>query len=128
MEAVGLDAGGFTAAICKGLEDREIEGVIAYDRPSHKKGYLYKKDFIYSESTDTYLCPHGQPLVYSTTNREGYREYKSTGSVAVVGKAHCQGGAGPLRSRVRWVKPIVASTLRSSCFQRVNALPRCKER
>ena len=44
VRAVGLDAGYFTAGIAKGLEDREIEGVIGYRRPTHRKGYLRKKD------------------------------------------------------------------------------------
>ncbi|MCX7546323.1 IS5/IS1182 family transposase, partial [Marinicella sp. S6413] len=39
--AVGLDAGYFTASICKGIEDRKLYGVISYRRPNHKKGYFY---------------------------------------------------------------------------------------
>ena len=77
VEAVGLDAGYFTSAICKGLEDREIFGAIAYRTPNHRKGYFYKKDFVYDRELDCYRCPGGQELKYSTTNREGYREYKS---------------------------------------------------
>jgi len=37
---VGLDAGYFTAAICHGLEERGLYGVIGYRRPSKLKGYL----------------------------------------------------------------------------------------
>jgi transposase len=77
VEAVGLDAGYFTAAICKGIEDRDIYGVIGYRRPTHRKGYFYKKDYVYDREMDCYLCPGGQALQYSTTSREGYREYKS---------------------------------------------------
>ncbi|HEX9861362.1 MAG TPA: IS1182 family transposase [Nitrospirota bacterium] len=77
VEAVGLDAGYFTPAICKGLEDRDIFGAIAYRTPNHKKGYFYKKDFVYDNENDSYLCPGGRTLKYSTTSREGYREYKS---------------------------------------------------
>ncbi len=77
VKAVGLDAGYFTPAICKGLEDREIFGAIAYRTPNHKKGYFYKKDFIYDSGLDCYRCLGGQDLKYSTTNRSGYREYKS---------------------------------------------------
>ncbi len=32
VEAMGLDAGYYTAAICKGIEDRGISGVLAYSR------------------------------------------------------------------------------------------------
>ena len=76
-EAVGLDAGYFTAGICKGLEDREIYGAIAYRRPNHIKGYLRKSDYSYDTETDCYTCPKGCILRYRTTDRLGYRHYAS---------------------------------------------------
>ncbi|WP_241697650.1 IS1182 family transposase [Mariprofundus sp. NF] len=75
--AVGLDAGYMNAPICKGLEDREIYGVIGYRRPNHIKGRLYKRDYIYDVEADVYRCPNGKVLTYRTTNRNGYREYRS---------------------------------------------------
>lgn len=75
--AVGLDAGYMSAPICKGLEDRDIYGVIGYRRPNHIKGRLYKRDYIYDEKADVYRCPNGEILTYRTTNRMGYREYRS---------------------------------------------------
>jgi len=77
VEAVGLDAGYDTAAICKGLEERKIYGVIGYHRPTHRQGYFHKRDYTYYRKPDHYVCPAGQVLTYSTTNRWGYREYKS---------------------------------------------------
>lgn len=77
VEAAGLDAGYMTAPICKGLEDRQIYGVIGYRRPTHREGYLRKRDFHYDCVQDGYRCPGGQILPYRTTNREGYREYRS---------------------------------------------------
>lgn len=77
VQAVGLDAGYMTAPICKGLDDREIYGVIGYRRPTHREGYLRKRDFHYDAHQDGYRCPGGQLLSYRTTNREGYREYRS---------------------------------------------------
>ena len=77
VEAVGLDAGYDTAAICKGLEERKIYGVIGYRRPTHRQGYFRKHDYHYYRKPDQYVCPAGQTLTYSTTNRIGYREYKS---------------------------------------------------
>lgn len=77
VEAVGLDAGYFTAAICKGLEDRGLFGAISYRRPSHKKGYFYKREYIFDAEKDEYICPAGTRLIYKTTNREGYRHYQS---------------------------------------------------
>jgi len=77
VAAVGLDAGYFTAGICKGLEDRDIYGAIAYRRPNHIKGYLRKSDYTYDSATDCYLCPEGCTLDYRTTDRNGYRHYAS---------------------------------------------------
>jgi len=77
IEAVGLDAGYFTAGICHGLEQREIVGVIGYSRPTHKKGSFPKRAFIYEPDRDAYRCPAGQLLPYRTTSREGYRQYHS---------------------------------------------------
>lgn len=77
VEAVGLDAGYHTAALCQGLEERDIYGVIGYRRPTHKKGYFYKREYVYDTKADVYICPAEQRITYNTTNRQGYREYKS---------------------------------------------------
>ncbi len=77
IQAVGVDSGYNTAAICKGLADRNIYGVMPYKRPMGRPGMIKKRDFIYDEHYDCYLCPEGQVLNYSTTNREGRNEYKS---------------------------------------------------
>lgn len=76
-DAVGLDAGYKTPAICRGLELRAIAGVIGYRRPSKKDGYLPKRDYVYDADSDSYTCPAGQVIPYRTTNRNGYREYHS---------------------------------------------------
>ena len=78
---VGLDAGYNTAAICHGLVDRQINGVVGYKRPHSPKGRLKRRQFSYDAETDSYRCPEGQVLAYATTNRVGYREYKSTPSL-----------------------------------------------
>jgi transposase len=83
--AVGLDAGYFTPAICKGLNERDIYGVIGYRRPNHREGYFYKRDYVYDRAQDVYLCPNGERLAYRTTNRQGYREYASSPTQC----AHC---------------------------------------
>ena len=75
---VGLDAGYNTAAVCHGLVQRGIAGVVGYKRPHGPKGRLKRRHFHYDAQRDAYRCPQGQWLVYSTTNRLGYREYKSS--------------------------------------------------
>lgn len=77
VQAVGLDAGYFTPTVCQGLEDRGVAGVMGYRTPNHKPGTFYKRQYLYDAYRDEYLCPQGQSLPYSTTNRLGYREYKS---------------------------------------------------
>lgn len=77
VQAVGLDAGYFTPAICQGLENRGITGVMGYRTPNHKPGTFFKRAYEYDAYRDEYICPQGQPLRYSTTSRQGYREYKS---------------------------------------------------
>lgn len=77
VEAVALDSGYLTNPICKGLSDRDIFGVIAYRRYHPTKGLFPKWKFKYDKEQDIYICPNGQTLAYSTTSRDGYREYKS---------------------------------------------------
>ncbi|MCY7109220.1 transposase, partial [Streptococcus oralis] len=45
---------------------------------------LRPKDFIYDDYYDCYLCPENQVLAYSTTNRDGYREYKSDPKICAI--------------------------------------------
>jgi transposase len=77
VKAVGLDAGYSTAAIAKGLEERDIYGVIGYRTPNHAEGLFRKRQFEYDRERDVYVCPNQQLLIYRTTNREGYRQYHS---------------------------------------------------
>lgn len=83
VKHVGLDAGYFTSALCKGLEDRDIYAVMGYRRPTHKAGYFYKREYIYDELNDQYTCPAGQAIFYKTTSREGYRHYQSNPKICV---------------------------------------------
>ena len=71
------DSGYKTPSIAKFLLDQNITPVFPYTRPRGKKGKLRPKDFIYDDYYDCYLCPENQVLAYSTTNHDGYREYKS---------------------------------------------------
>ena len=48
-----------------------------YRAPQTKKGFFKKYEYVYDEYYDCILCPADQSLKYSTTNRDGYREYKS---------------------------------------------------
>jgi transposase len=77
VRAAGVDAGYATAAVMKGMEERGIYGVTGYRRPTHREGFFHKREFRYDPQIDVYICPNGQLLSYSTTDREGYRQYHS---------------------------------------------------
>lgn len=51
--------------------------VMPYKRPMTKDGFFKKHEYVYDEFYDCYICPNDEILRYSTTNREGYKEYKS---------------------------------------------------
>ena len=76
-----LDAGYKSPATAKLLIDDGVMPVMPYTRPRRKEGFFSTRDFAYDEYYDCYLCPNGQVLKYSTTNRDGYREYKSNRSI-----------------------------------------------
>jgi hypothetical protein len=77
VKYVGLDAGYFTAPVCKGLSDRNIQGAIAYRLGPHEKGKFTKNKFVYVDDWDIYVCPNNYFLRYKTTTRQGYKEYVS---------------------------------------------------
>ena len=49
-----------------------------YKRPMTKEGFFPKYEYVYDEMYDCYICPSNRKVLeYSTTNEDGYREYKS---------------------------------------------------
>jgi len=80
VETMIVDAGYKTPAIAKMLLDDGKKPLFPYKRPMTKEGFFRKNEYVYDEYYDCYICPNGKTLEYSTTNREGYREYKSCGS------------------------------------------------
>ena len=77
IEKVCLDSGFNTAAICHMIIQSERIPYLPYKRPMTKKGYFKKYEYVYDEKLDIYICPNIKDLVYTTTNREGYKVYKS---------------------------------------------------
>jgi len=80
LEAVALDSGYLTPQICKSLVDKKVFAVIAGRNAPKSEGTLPKEHFKYDEERNCYICPKGNVLAYSRTNREGYREYYSKAS------------------------------------------------
>ena len=77
IETLIADAGYKTPAIAKLLIDDGIRPLFPYTSPMTKEGFFRKYEYVYDEYYDCYICPNDQVLKYSTTNRGGYREYKS---------------------------------------------------
>ncbi len=81
MEKCVVDAGYKTPAIAKLLLDDGVKPVFPYKRPMTNEGFFKKSEYVYDEYNDCYICPNNQVLKYSTTNRDGYKEYKSCGHI-----------------------------------------------
>lgn len=81
METLVADAGYKTPAIAKLLIDDGIRPLLPYKRPYTKDGFFKKYEYAYDEYYDCYICPNNSTLEYSTTNRDGHREYKSCGKI-----------------------------------------------
>ena len=77
IKNVCLDAGYVTPAICREIIRNDQTPYFPYKRPMTKKGFFKKYEYVYDEYYDCYLCPNNKVLKYSTTNKSGYREYKS---------------------------------------------------
>ncbi len=48
-----------------------------YKRPMTGKGLFKKYEYAYVEYYDCYICPNNEILSYSTTDKNGYKQYKS---------------------------------------------------
>ena len=66
-----------TPHICKKVFSDGRVLSTAYKRPQTMKGGHDWWKYVYDEYYDCIICPEYQVLNYSTTNRDGYREYKS---------------------------------------------------
>lgn len=79
--AAGVDAGYFTAAVCHLTQEMGIALVPGYRRPNKGQNDYQKKQFRYDPEKDVYVCPAGETLNYGTTDRNGYRHYRSDKAV-----------------------------------------------
>ena len=77
VENIAMDSGYKVPGICKEVIDNNITPITPYKSPMTKEGFFKKYEFAYDEFYDCYICPNDKVLNYSTTNREGYKEYKS---------------------------------------------------
>lgn len=77
VKTVTVDAGYKTPWICKKVMDDGRNISTPYKRPMTGKDLFKSYEYVYDEYYDCVICPANEVLRYSTTNRDGYREYKS---------------------------------------------------
>ena len=77
VKTITADSAYKTPHIAKKVFDDDRVLNTAYKRPQTKKGNHPYYEYVYDEYYDCIICPEYQILNYSTTNRDGYREYKS---------------------------------------------------
>ena len=77
IETVVADSAYKTPHICKKVFDDNRVISTAYKRPQTMKGGHEWWKYVYDEHYDCIICPEYQVLRYATTDRDGYRHYKS---------------------------------------------------
>jgi len=77
IETIVADSAYKTPHICKRVFGNGRVLSTAYKRPQTMKGGHEWWKYVYDEYYDCIICPEYQVLRYVTTNRDGYREYKS---------------------------------------------------
>ena len=77
VETIAADSAYKTPHIAKKVFDDNRVLTTAYKRPMTTKGGHEWWKYVYDEYYDCIICPEYHTLNYRTTNRDGYREYKS---------------------------------------------------
>ena len=76
-----MDSAYKTPWIAKKVIDDGRIPVLPYKRPMGKDGFFRPYEYVLDEYYNCVICPQNKVLNYSTTNREGNREYKSKGYI-----------------------------------------------
>jgi transposase len=77
IKNVCLDAGYINPVICREIILTGHIPLMPYKRPMTGKGFFKKYEYAYDEYYDCYVCPNNEVLSYSTTDKKGYKQYKS---------------------------------------------------
>ena len=107
VEAIVADSAYKTPHICKKVSEYGRVLSTAYKRPQTTKGGHEWCKYAYDEYYDCVLCPEYHVLNYHTTNRDGYREYRSDPKICVncptryLCTRFTNGGRPPLTDEIR---------------------------
>ena len=77
VQFVAMDAGYKTPWIAKKTLDDGKVPVLPYTRYTGNKERYKPWEYTYDPADDTYVCPHGEKLRHTTTDRNGKRTYRS---------------------------------------------------
>ena len=77
IKNVCFDAGYVNPAICREIILSGHIPLMPYKRPMTRKGLFKKYEYVYDEYYDCYICPNNEILPYHTTDKKGYKKYKS---------------------------------------------------
>lgn len=77
IKNVCLDAGYVNPAICREIILSGHVPLMPYKKPMTGKGLFKKYEYAYDEYYDCYICPNNEILKYTTTDKQGYKLYKS---------------------------------------------------
>ena len=78
VQFVTMDAGYKTPWIAKKTLDDGKVPILPYTRYNGKEDRYKPWEYIYDPVNDAYICPHGESLRHTTTDRNGKRSYRST--------------------------------------------------
>ena len=78
VQFAAMDAGYKTPWIAKKTLDDGKVPVLPYTRYTGNKERYKPWEYTYDPADDTYVCPHGEKLRHTTTDRNGKRTYRST--------------------------------------------------
>lgn len=82
-QVIVADSAYKTPWICKRIFESGRILSTAYTRPKGKKNGHSWREYVYDSYFDQVICPEYKLLHYATTNRDGYREYKSRSYICV---------------------------------------------
>ncbi len=78
VEFVAMDAGYKVPWIAKKVLDDNKVPVLPYTRYKGNSEHYRPWEYTYDVATDEYICPQGERLRHTTTDRHGKRTYRST--------------------------------------------------